>query len=110
MINTVVEFIRAKHIRPSCRRLPDDTLSTDFNSAPEDETTINSARGILETKRPAEEVIKEWKEQHNANQEQQVTNYTSNIPELPTMQRPSVTRYGADIPKKVLDNIPAFDG
>ena len=44
--------------------MPEDTLAMDFKSAPENETTINSARGILETNRPAE-VIKEWKEQHN---------------------------------------------
>ena len=30
--------------------------------------------------------------------------------EITTIQRPSITRYGTDIPKEVLDNIPAFDG
>ena len=30
--------------------------------------------------------------------------------EITTIQRLPLTRYGADIPKEVLDNIPAFDG
>ena len=43
-------------------------------------------------------------------QKQQITNYEHNISEITTIQRPPLTRYGADIPKEVLDNIPAFKG
>ena len=30
--------------------------------------------------------------------------------EITTVPRPTITRYGADVPKEVLDNIPTFDG
>ena len=66
MINTVVEFIRGKNVKPSCKKLSDDTLFTDFNTASDDETTISSARSTVENKRPVEEFINEWKEQHDA--------------------------------------------
>ena len=36
------------------------------------------------------------------------TSYEPSIPELKTIPRPPITRYGADISKEVLDNIPAF--
>ena len=31
-------------------------------------------------------------------------------PDTSSIQRPPITRYGADIPKEVPDNIPAFEG
>ena len=42
--------------------------------------------------------------------EQQITKYEPNVSEIATVPRPMITRYGADIPKEVLDNIPTFDG
>ena len=41
-------------------------MSADFSAALNDKTTINLAREIAGTKRPAEEVIKEWQEQLDA--------------------------------------------
>ena len=41
---------------------------------------------------------------------QQITNYEPNVLEITTVHRPIITRYGADIPKEVLDNIPTFNG
>ena len=127
MINTVVEFIRAKHIRPSCKRLPDDTLSTDLNSALQDETTINSARRNQEISRRGHQGMKE---QHNAitrstNKEKaremlekkwdrffiqphkvqndpkmsSVISYGSNVTEASTTQKQQVTSYGSNIPE-----------
>ena len=32
----------------------------------EDEATMNSARSTVESKRPSDELVNEWKEQHNA--------------------------------------------
>ena len=58
-INTVVEFKRGKHIKQSCKKLSDDTLFTDFNTAAEDKTTTNSARSTVENKKSADEFIKE---------------------------------------------------
>ena len=42
--------------------------------------------------------------------EQRITDYEPNLSEITTVHRPIVTWYGADIPKKVLDNIPTFNG
>ena len=43
-------------------------------------------------------------------EQQQITNYKPSILEKPTIQRPPITQYEADIPKEALDNIPAFKG
>ena len=160
MINIVVKFIRVKHIKPTCKKIQNDTKFTDFITGSDDETTMNVARNMVNTKIPAEEFVKEWKEQYdnmvrNKNKlrhreymekrwgeallplsrkprdpdmssvvscdssitetsstcpKQQSINYKLNISEITTIQRPSVTWYGADIPKEVLDNIPAFKG
>ena len=64
-INVVVEFIREKHIKPSCKKLLDDTLFTDFITAAEDKATMNSARSTVENKTPVAEFVKDWKEQHD---------------------------------------------
>ena len=42
--------------------------------------------------------------------EQQITDYKPNVSEIATVPRSMITRYGADVPKEVLDNIPTFDG
>ena len=42
--------------------------------------------------------------------ELQITEYEPNISEIATVPRTMITRYRADVPKEVLDNIPSFDG
>ena len=42
--------------------------------------------------------------------EQQITDYEPTVLEITTVPRPTVTRYRADVPKEVLDNVPMFDG
>ena len=42
--------------------------------------------------------------------EPRITEYEPNISEITTAPKTAITRYGADIPKEVLDNIPTFDG
>ena len=79
MINAVVEFIREKHIKPSCKNLLDNTLFTDFITTAENETTINSARSMVENKTSGAEFIKDWKAQYdtivrNKNKEKQKEN------------------------------------
>ena len=41
--------------------------------------------------------------------ELQITEYEPNVSEIATVPK-TITQYGADIPKEVLDNIPTFDG
>ena len=126
----------------------------------EDEATMNSARSTVESKRPSDEFVNKWKEQHNAtmrnkNKEKQLEmmekrwgeyflpppnnirtprqvqcshmiptqqrhQQTKNrkspatsptyISEITTIQRPPITRYGADMHKDILDNIPVLEG
>ena len=40
----------------------------------------------------------------------QITEYESNVSEIPTVPRTMITWYRADVPKEVLDNIPTFNG
>ena len=42
--------------------------------------------------------------------EPRITEYTPNISEITTVLRTMITRYGVDVPKEVLNNIPTFDG
>ena len=42
--------------------------------------------------------------------EQQINNYEPNMSEITKVPRPIIMRYGADVPKEVLDNIPTFEG
>ena len=42
--------------------------------------------------------------------ELQITKYEPNVSEIATVPRTMITRYGVDVPKEVLDNIPTFDG
>ena len=39
-INTVVEFIKAKHIKPSCKKLPENTMMVNFNTTLLDKTMM----------------------------------------------------------------------
>ena len=42
--------------------------------------------------------------------EPQITEYEPNVSEIATVPKTTITWYGVDIPKEVLDNIPTFDG
>ena len=99
VINVVVEFIREKHIKPSCKKLSDDTLFTDFITVAENKTTINSARSMIENKTSVAEFVKDWKEQHNIivrnkNKEKQ-KEYMEKDGRIPTpvIQRTKGSRY-----------------
>ena len=58
-INGVIEFIRQKGIKPSCKLLSGETVFTDFTTAAEDITTMESARDIVNTKMPANKLVKQ---------------------------------------------------
>ena len=42
--------------------------------------------------------------------EPRITEYEPNVSKIATVPRTTITRYGTDIPKEVLDNVPTFDG
>ena len=64
-INRVIKFIREKGIKPSCKLLSGETVFTDFTTAGEDITTMESARDIVNTKMPADKFVKQWRNQHD---------------------------------------------
>ena len=53
-INALISIMREKNIQPKCKRLRDNTLATDFNSASEDTDTMNAARTAVDNKIPKE--------------------------------------------------------
>ena len=57
-INGVIEFIREKRVKPSCKILSGDTVFSNFQTAAEDTTTMDSARDIVNTKMSADEIVK----------------------------------------------------
>ena len=64
-MNGVIEFIREKRVKPSCKILSGDTIFSDFQTAAEDTTTMDLARDIVNTKMSADEIIKQWRNQYN---------------------------------------------
>ena len=156
-INGMIKFMREKGVKPGCKTLTGETVFSDPITAGHDTGTMDSARGIINTKLPADEFIKQWKNQHDNKtrirnkskqrellekqwgeyltpsrdrkdpetnliismgsnttgtstyqKEQQITDYEPNVSEITTVPRPTITQYGADVPKEVLDNIPTF--
>ena len=61
----MIEFIREKRVKPSCKILSGDTAFSDFQTAAKDTTTMDSARDIVNTKMSADEILKQWRNQHN---------------------------------------------
>ena len=64
-INGVIEFIREKRVKPSCKILSGDTVFSDFQTAAEDTTAMDLAKDIVNTKMSVEEIIKQWRNQYN---------------------------------------------
>ena len=65
VINRVIEFIREKGVKPSCKLLPEETVFTDLTTAADDVTMMDLARGIANTKMPADEFVKQWRNQYD---------------------------------------------
>ena len=59
-----MEFIRETRVKPSCKILSGDKVFSDFQTAAKD-TTMDSARDIVKTKMSADEIVKQWRNQHN---------------------------------------------
>ena len=64
-INGVIEFIREKRVKPSCKILSGDTVFSDFQTAAKDTTTMDSAKDIVNTKMSADEIVTQWRNQHD---------------------------------------------
>ena len=64
-INGVIEFIREKLLKPSCKILSGDTVFSDFQTAAKDTTTMDLAWDIVNTKMSVDEIVKQWRNQHD---------------------------------------------
>ena len=64
-INRVIKFIREKRVKPSCKILSGDTVFSDFQTAAKDTATMDSTRDIVNTKMSADEIVKQWRNQHD---------------------------------------------
>ena len=64
-INRMIEFMWDKGVKPGCKTLTRETVFSDFLTAGNDTETMNSARDIVNTKMPAGEFIKQWRNKHD---------------------------------------------
>ena len=64
-INRMIEFMWDKGVKPGCKTLTRETVFSDFLTAGNDTETVNSARDIVNTKMPAGEFIKQWRNKHD---------------------------------------------
>ena len=64
-INGMIEFMWEKGVKPGCKTLTGETVFSDFITAGHDTDTMDSARDIANTKMPADELIKQWKNKHD---------------------------------------------
>ena len=64
-INGVIEFIPEKGVKPSCKILTGETVFSDFITAAHDTVTMDLARGIVNTKLPVDEMVKQWRNQQD---------------------------------------------
>ena len=64
-INGMIEFMWDKGVKPGCKTLTRETGFSDFLAAGNNTETMKSARDIVNTKMPACEFTKQWKNKHN---------------------------------------------
>ena len=61
----MIEFIREKGVKPSCKILSGETVFSNFQTAAEDTTTMDLARDIVNTKMPVDKIVKQWRNQQD---------------------------------------------
>ena len=157
--NGMIDFMRERGVKPGCKTLTRETKFSDFTYAENDAETMNSARDIINSKMNGDELVKQWKTNHDGeirskNKAKQrevwkkwwgefltphrepkdpetsstismgyntmgtstytkdtwITEYEPNVSKIATVPRTTITQYGVDIPKEVLNNIPTFNG
>ena len=59
------ELWSEKRGKPNCKILSGDTVVSDFQTAAKDITTMDSARDIVNTKMSVDEIVKQWRNQHD---------------------------------------------
>ena len=64
-INSVIDFIHKRGMKPGCKTLTRETKYSDFIYAENDAETMNSARDIINSKMKGDEFVKQWKTKHD---------------------------------------------
>ena len=64
-INSMINFMRKRGIKPGCKTLKRETKFSDFTYAENDVEIMNSARDIINSKMNGDELVKQWKTNHD---------------------------------------------
>ena len=64
-ISGLIKFMWEKGVKPGCKTLTGETVFSEFITVGHDTETMNLARDIANTKVPADEFIKQWKNKHD---------------------------------------------
>ena len=64
-INDMIDFMRKRGVKPGCKTLTRETKFSDFTYTENDAETMNSARDIIKSKMNGDELVKQWKINHD---------------------------------------------
>ena len=64
-INSMIIFMCKRGTKPGCKTLTRETKFSDFTYAEDDAETMNSARDIINSKMNGDELVKQWKTNHD---------------------------------------------
>ena len=64
-INSMINCMHERGIKPGCKTLTRETKFSDFTYAEDNAETMNSARDIINSKMNGDELIKQWKTNHD---------------------------------------------
>ena len=64
-INSMINFMCENGIKPGCKILTRETKLSDFLYTESDAETMNAARDVINSKMNKDELIKQWRTNHN---------------------------------------------
>ena len=64
-INRMIDFMCERGVKPGCKTLTRETKLSDFTYAESNAETMNSARDIINSKMNGDELVKQWKTNHD---------------------------------------------
>ena len=117
LVETILKGVTGKNIKPSCKKLSEDMRNKNKEKQWEmmekrwGEYFLPLPKNIrTPTQVQCSHIIPtQQRHQQTKNSKSPAMSQTY-ISEITTIQRPPITRYGADIHKDILDNIPVFKG
>ena len=64
-INGMIDFMRKRGVKPGCKTLTRETKFSDFTYSENNTETMNSTRDIINSKMNGDELVKQWKTNHD---------------------------------------------